>query len=336
MGDSDQEKDDGTSVDMREAGRMRQRGVIRRKIAAAAPPSVGAEGLPGADRGWRLSLARAARDSARVQLEIRALTQIRLSLAELLELPEDMALIALLEGPGEGLGLMILSPATHSALVESQTSGRVAVAAPVPRRPTRTDAAMVAPLIDNALVRLEDALAEEEDLIWAGGFRYASFLEDARPLPLLLEDGDYRVLDARLSLGEGGREGRILLALPAEGQGRRLRPADTASPAAPDAGQDPQNFTEALTDRVAGAGCVLDAVLARLSLPLARVTGLQEGELLTLPGGMLDRIGFEGVDARRLAEGKLGQSRGMRAVRLNPTAAQGQENTPAVLLRVAG
>ena len=54
-----------------------------------------------------------------------------------------------------------------------------------PRKPTRTDAAMVAGLIDAALAGLEQALLQEADLVWAGGFRYASFLDDARPIGLL-------------------------------------------------------------------------------------------------------------------------------------------------------
>ena len=106
----------------------------------------------------------------------------RRSLAELLELPPDRALLAILDGPDAGLGLMMLSPAVLSALIEVQTIGRVSAQPPAARKPTRTDAAMVAGVIDRALGELDTVLAEEADLIWAGGFRYASFLEDARPL----------------------------------------------------------------------------------------------------------------------------------------------------------
>ena len=49
-------------------------------------------------------------------------------------------------------------------------------------------------MVDAALEGLEIALAEEADLIWADGFRYASFLDDPRPLGLLLEDIAYRCL----------------------------------------------------------------------------------------------------------------------------------------------
>lgn len=285
-------------------------GVLRRKLLAARADR--AEGGPGADRGWRIALARAARDTLKLPLDVAALTLDRRSLAELLELPPDRSLIAVLEGPGEGLGVLILSPEVLSGFVESLTMGRVSAGLAPSRRPTRTDAAMVAATVDAALAGLERALAEEADLIWAGGFRYASFLDDPRPLGLLLEDVPYRLLRAEVSLALGARTGTVMLALPAEGRGR-VPPRAAAQKQPPDHGPA---FAEALAERVAGADCVLMAVLARLTMPLAAVMSLAEGQVLALPQAALDRITLEGVDGRRLASGRLGQNRGMRAVRL--------------------
>jgi len=288
-----------------------QDNVIRRKIAAARAQM--AEGGPGADRGWRLALARAARDCLGLPLEVTALAMQRASLAELLELPPSQALIAVLQGPAEGMGLLILSPPVLAAMIEAQTLGKVATAPIASRKPTRTDAAMVAPTLDAALEGLEQALAQEADLHWAGGFRYASFLDDPRPLGLLLEDIDYRVLTADLSLGLGARHGAVLLAVPAQGKG--VLPV--VALAGPDtAAQTGQAFAQALADQLDAVSCVLDAVVSRVSLPLARVMALKVGEVITLPRAAIDRISFEGLDGRALAEGRLGQNRGMRAIRL--------------------
>lgn len=285
--------------------------VIRRKIAASLAGR--AEGGPGADRGWRLALARAARDRLKLPLEVVSLSLGQCSLAELLELPPERSLIAMLQGPADGVGLLVLSPGVLAAMVEVQTLGRVGTAPLAARRPTRTDAAMVAEVLDAALTGLEVALAEEADLIWAGGFRYASFLEDPRPLGLLLEDIPYRLLQAEVSLAEGARGGQVLLALPAEGRGARpaLSPgaAETLAQAGP-------AFSEALAAQVEAADCVLDAVLARVSLPLERVMQFRVGETVTLPRASLDRLSFVGLDGRSLSKGKLGQQRGMRAIRL--------------------
>lgn len=290
---------------------MAAQSIIRRKVAAAKAEL--AVGGPGADRGWRLAMARAARDCLKLVLEVQSLTLDRRSLSELIDLPQDRALIAVLEGPGDGLGVIVLSPQVLTGFIEAQTTGKLKSTVVNPRRPTRTDAAMVVAVIDAALTGLEQALAEEADLVWAGGFRYASFLDDPRPLGLLLEDEPYKVLRAGVSLGGGARSGEIVLALPAAGRG--LRPAGK-----PDAGAAPEQghaFVQALTERVQGAQCRLDAVLARLTLPLADVLNLREGAVLTLPQAALDRISLEGLDGRRLADGRLGQNRGMRAIRLN-------------------
>ena len=295
--------------------------VIRRKILASRPQV--SEGGPGADRGWRLALARAARDDMKLGLDVAGLTLERRSLAELLEVTPDHGLITVLDGPREGLGLLMFSAPVLAGMIEAQTIGRVATGPISARKPTRTDAAMVAGMIDMALAGLETTLAQEADLVWAGGFRYASFLEDARPLGLLLEDVSYRVLTAEVSLGQGARKGAVILALPAEGRGVMppTAPAPTVDIHAP-------SFADALALQVEAADCVLQAVVARVSLPLSRLMDLQVGELMALPRAGIDRISFEGLDGRAVAEGRLGQNRGMRAVRLTP--AEPATRLPAV------
>ncbi|GLS87195.1 flagellar switch protein FliM [Cypionkella aquatica] len=300
-----------------------QDGIIRRKIAASQ--ALMAEGSPGADRGWRIALARAARDMLALPLEVTSLALHRRSLAEVLELPPPQALIAVLQGPAEGLGLLVLSPPALAAMIEAQTLGKVSGLALAARKPTRTDAAMVAPTLDAALDGLEQSLAQEADLQWAGGFRYASFLDDPRPLGLVLEDIDYRVMTAELSLGLGARQGSVLLVLPAEGKGARPM---QALPGPPDAAQAGLAFAQALGAQIEQTSCVLDAVVARVSLPLAQVLGLQIGEVIGLPRASIERVKFETMDGLPLAEGRLGQNRGMRAIRLNAGAPRAVATDP--------
>lgn len=299
--------------------------IIRRKLARGG--SAGGEGGPGADQGWRLAFARAARDVIGLHVDVTGLRLARRGLAELLDLPPERALIALLDGPAAGLGMIAVAPEILSALIEMQTIGKVAPQPPAPRRPTRTDAAMVAGLIDRALIELESILAEEADLEWAGGFRYASFLEDPRPLGLLLEDQPYRVLSADLQVAAADpaaapRRGQVILALPAEGRGQR--------PAARRGGRGPAReagagFSGALGEAVLAADCRLDAAICRLVLPLAQVMALAPGQVLTLTGAALDKITLSGIDGRPLAQARLGQQRGLRALRLTQTGDAGQD-----------
>lgn len=292
--------------------------MIRRKLATGRAAQ--AEGGPGADRSWRLAFARAARDKLKLPVDFNTMALQRCSLAELLEIPAERSMILVLDGPKEGLGLLVLSPDVMAAMIEVQTIGKVGTH-PVPaRKPTRTDAAMVVGTIDAALAGLEDGLQEEADLVWAGGFRYASFLDDPRPLGLLLDDISYRVLRAEISLGLGARVGQVVLAVPAEGRGRMpaLRPARVVE----DVMSGPA-FSTALAAQVEGADCVLAGILARVSMPLARVMALKVGEVLILPSAALDRISLEGLDGRQVAEGRLGQNRGLRAVRIGTLMAEG-------------
>lgn len=319
---------------MAREGKVAAQGVIRRKLNAAQV--VVPEGGPGADRGWRLALARAARDQLKAPLEVQALTLARAGLAEVLEAPPHRALLAVLEGPGEGLGMLAISPEVLQAMIELLTMGRVGAAVAGPRKPTRTDAAMVASLIDAALADLEISLAQEADLVWAGGWRYASFLDDPRPLGLMLEDVSYRLLTAEVDLAHGARKGGLVLALPAEGRGRMPQRASTYM--LKDDAQTHHAFSEALAEEVEGAQSQLDAVLTRVSLSLSRVVGLAVGDVLPLSVATLDKVSIEGLDGRKMAEGKLGQNRGMRALRLNAEAPSGRTpvSAAAPMMPLAG
>ena len=316
-------------------GALLQLPVAERGIGADQRCGIGVQdGAPGADRGWRLALARAANDEIALPLDVARMSVTRRSLAELLEVAPERALIAVLEGPGDGLGILTFSPPVLSAMIEMQTMGRVGSGAPAVRKPTRTDATMVAGVIDRALEDLEAGLEYDPDLIWAGGFRYASFLDDPRPLGLLLEEASYRVLEAEVRLAGGAKSGQVLLALPAEGRGRTPRPTPEATPAPVAQAQ----FTTALTAQVMLTEAELAAVLHRTTIPLSQVMGLVPGAILPLPMAALDRIVLQGLDGRQLAVGRLGQNRGMRAVRLilEPVAAETPVPEAPPVLKVVG
>lgn len=285
-----------------------EHGVIRRKLALRQPVAV----QGGADRAWPLALARAARDCHGLALDASPAGTGPVSLAELLERVPERALILLLEGPGGGSGVLMLCPEVLAALIEVQTLGKVTALPVLPRRPTRTDAAMVMDWADQALAGLEEALQADEDLVWAGGFRHTEFLEEPRSLPLLLDDAPWQIVPVACDLASA-RQGQVILALPAEGRGQQPRRPETAAPSEDGEGQA---FAAALTEQVLGAEAEVQAVLLRLNLPLADLMALQPGQMLPLPGAALDRIDLCGTTGRTCAQGRLGQQRGMRAVRL--------------------
>lgn len=272
------------------------------------------------ERAWDMALRRSAQDMLALRVDVQACRMRRLSLTELLELPGARSLIGVLDGPGEGMGIIVLSPDVLSGLVEVQTIGRVSTHPPLARKATRTDAAMVAGFLDAALVDMEAALAGLPELIWAGGYRYASFLDDPRPLALMLEDAHWQVLEVDLALAGGVKSGHVLLALPANG-----RPAGAPGMADAVNALDAA-FADGLHQQLCQVECRMDAVMVRISLDLSELMALGIDDVLALTGASLDLVQLETPNGRRLASGRLGQARGMRALRLTHV----DSDTPAM------
>lgn len=326
-----------------------QMGVLARKLARGrgggadfgaglqdAAPDLSAFGEEGAGvaapsvdphlRAWRLALARAARDQLKMTIGFSEVTTAQVSLTEVLETPMQRALILMLQGKGEGMGLMILSGQMLAAMVEMLTLTHLAPHLPDEgdlRKPTRTDAAMAVEFIDAALAGFEAVVAESGAENWAAGYRYAAFIEDPRPLHLMLEDGDYHLLAADLVLEDGTRSGKIHLALPVPPPALPqldFGPIDFAA----DAGEAPlpedDTFTDDLAAQVQDLPVQVEAALAQISLPIERIMRLAVGEVIALPLANLDQISLLGLDGFRVAGARLGQNRGMRALRLTDVA----------------
>jgi len=314
-------------------------GVLARKLARArgdAPPSAAfdadlpplgsAMGFAGDDtpaaqdsdlRAWRMALARAARDQLKMTVGFSSLTARQTSLTEVLEVPMQRALIVMLQGQGEGMGLLVLSGQMLAAMIEMLTLTRLSPHSPSDddlRKPTRTDAAMAVEFIDAALAGFESLQEGGQGGSWAAGYRYAAFIDDPRPLHLMLEDCEYHLFCADLALEDGSRSGAIALALP-----RAPVPMpvfDFTPEPSFDTADDAPNFTQDLGDIVQKLPVQINASIAQITLPIERVLRLQVGEVLALPLAALDQISVLGLDGRRIAGGRLGQNRGMRALRL--------------------
>ena len=304
-------------------------GVLARKLAAAraAASPIMPDFVPEfdtplhsivdpAERAWRISLARAARDHMKLALGFESLRADEVGLVEVLETPMERALILMLEGEGDTLGLIIISSPILSGMIEMLTLSRLAADhGDAPRSPTRTDAAMVIDMIDAALSTFAKTMAEQGAMEWSHPYHYAAFIEDPRPLHLMLEDGNYRLLRAEVHLEHGARQGAITLAVPVQAAFQM----DFAAPEVdffPTATEMSDVFAVEFSDQIAAVPTHLDAVLAQITLPLDRILRLQAGEVLALSGAALDNIRLQGINGLPMAAGKLGQQRGMRAIRL--------------------
>ena len=293
--------------------------ILARKIAAHRP---GAAEVFSPDRALFTAFAREAERKLQLPLLPVLLTDQQRTGAEIAETLPEHALIALLDGPGDTTGLVVLDPGTLSALTEMMTIGQLGRASPA-RRPTRTDAALVAGLLDAALAGFDQMIAADPCRVWGAGFRYAAHLADARPLGLILDEPGYRCLSLDLAFGgeppEGqGRQGRVTLAFPARGRGHAPDKAGNQSGLPPaDHAEDAALFSAALGRVVDAVTAEVTAVLARVTLPLADFLALETGQSLTLPLQAVARIQVEGADGRLICLAELGQGNGQRALRLD-------------------
>lgn len=246
------------------------------------------------------------------------------TLAEVLEMLPEGGLFAVLEAQDDVQGLMVFDADLLSGVLEQMMMRRVSTRPPTPRRPTRTDAALTADLIDALLRRFEAPFAGQREWRWLGGFGYATYLDDARPLGLMMEDVDYRILTLNAEIGGGVRNCKLMVALPLGGGASAGSSAEKQQSSSDREATDPADappWSEALEDRVLPSKASMTAILHRMNLPLATVEGLAVGMELTFSQTVLDETALVGVDGSVVARGRLGQSGGRRAVRLVGTAA---------------
>lgn len=236
------------------------------------------------------------------------------ALEELVELPEAEGFAALLKGRDGPPGLVIFDPAAFSSVIEAMTIGTLSRRASAPRRATETDAALMADLVDAILAEL-DANPDPADP-FTPGFRQGSLIDDLRLLDVMLEEVSFALTVLEVDfLAEGTvRQGVVTLALP---EPSPEMPAFSGFDMPFDDGPVHDDAWErALEASVMTAPAQLGAILGRVRLPLSEVMALGVDSQVTLPLSQLEEVQLEGLDHAVLALGRLGQYRGMRALRL--------------------
>lgn len=284
--------------------------------AAQAPLPVAAPSRP-PERLVSSAIGRAAERVHGLPLFFDKIEIGRAALAELAELLPERALISVIEGPAEALGAVAICPGLLAAVIEMQAVGRVSSRAAPGRRPTRTDAAICADFLNACLAELGDELGALAGFERLRGFRYASFLDDPRPLGLMLEDTAFHLVSIRLRAGDAGqRDGRMVIALPAAPACAARTPvlAAAAPPLpAPDvraAGAAP------LAEAVRAVPIELVGVLCRRMISLGALRGLSPGDTIALPADVLGGATLETAAGQILFRGKLGEVAGRHALRL--------------------
>ncbi|WP_181900659.1 hypothetical protein [Paracoccus thiocyanatus] len=216
------------------SGRVLRRWIAKRDhMRSMAGPSPRQAAEFRLERAAATALARAAENQLHLPVFVEKLERSTITLAELPELLPERALLALVGGRRDALGVVAICPGLLASLIEMQAIGRVTSRPAQPRRPTRTDATISADFVNALLAELGRECATAADCPDFGAFRYVTYMDDPRPLTVTLEDGEMTRLCFHLRTGTGGqRDGQLMIALPAEtGTGRA--PAADGQPQLP-------------------------------------------------------------------------------------------------------
>jgi flagellar motor switch protein FliM len=180
-------------------------------------------------------------------------------------------------------------------------------------------------MVDSFLHHMSERCAEMSDVADVGGFLYGSFLDDRRPIGVVLDDIEYDLLRLRISLAQDMVVGTWTLVLP--------RP----SPSRPASLDDADDWDSRLAGAVVNSPVVLDAVLCHFRLTLKEALALTEGDVLRVPESAMEMLGLTAIGGAHVATGRLGQARGFRAVRLtaDPHAGTPEQTRAAPTLRLS-
>lgn len=256
-------------------------------------------------KSLRLALAKVADKMFGLAVTVATVEQVKIAQTEIQKTMSKDSLLLLLDGAAGARGAVAIDAQLLTALIEVQTMGKVRAAAADPRPYTRTDAAIVAPLLDAVMARYDAQLAADDPDHVERGFRFGDMMEDARTLALALEAPDFDMFRLTLDIGEGAKTGLLVLMLP-------HLSAPVATPGAGEAGGKPAfNMEKSALE----AQVPMDAVLTRLRLPLNKICALEPGALLPLPADCLAKTQLVASGGHVVARVKLGQMNGLRAVR---------------------
>lgn len=254
-------------------------------------------------RALRLVLARLSETVFGQPVIVSAISRWRADQQALLARVEGSPMMTTIRNDAGQTGAVILDLQLVSALVEAQTIGTILRRPAVDRLTTRTDAAICLPLIDDMLSGFEAEMLAQVDL-WPSGFRFAEWLGEKRAMDLALTALDYDVFRVEFELGQEGRSGILLLALPI-----------AEAPAEPVPEKRP---VASLKPAVLAAQARLTVILHRQQMTLKEVSALAVGTRLNIPIAALDRAHLCLPDGGQiLAEGRLGQRGGRWGLQVN-------------------
>jgi flagellar motor switch protein FliM len=272
------------------------------------------------DRALRFAFGGMVQGLPGLDVKVTTVSVDAVSLAEVPDMLEPAMFVALLEGQSDRIAASLICPALLAGVVEAIATGRVSAPAPVaPRPPTRTDAALTAPLIDDLLHQISSRCAPDLSEALQGGWVYGSFLSDPRPLPLMLEEGPFLRIRFNVNFGPTAQKGTWSILLPDTVSQTLRTPVQASEP----------NWAEEIEATIHACPTEFSVTLFRAQVSLDAALDLAVGDVLCIPVNALEVMTLETLTGSTIATGRLGQARGQKAIRL---ATELGQNDPEALI----
>lgn len=270
-------------------------------------PTAGAVEVPlTSTRALRLAVTRAADRSLGMTLTVAKVTEDLKPLDAMVALlPDEMSFVRLERGGGL-IGLVALDVQLRAAANEMQTMGRVSTHKAADRPHTGTDMMLAAPLCDGVLSLLPQTTRGSDLDGWVDDVTLGDPFESLRAASLVMADADYRVMRVTVDLVPDARQGEMIIALPNH---------QTAAISTPEVMTD-GTWNKRMHAAVSQAPATLQAVLHKMHLTLGYVDDLEVGHILPLSGATVGSVRLFAPDDVIVGKARLGQSAGMRAVRI--------------------
>ena len=269
-------------------------------------------------RALRVAMTRAADKALGLSLSVTRVGEETLQLEVVIEtLPNDYLYAGLLR-LGEVTGFIGLDAQMRAAVIEMQTIGSLSKSPQIERSPTTTDMVLAAPVCEMLLKLLHETTAGSDLDGWVDDVSLGDPFDSLRSVGLALEDADYRLMRLTIDLDVGERLGEIILALPNH----------TSQPIVPETDLGDSGWDIKMNRAVINAPATLDAILCRTKLTIGQVNTLQVGDVLPLYGATVSSVRLFAPEGVEVGSARLGQSGGLRAVRLETPVATVMRDIP--------
>ena len=230
------------------------------------------------------------------------------------EIAGDRLILRLLRD-GATVGICALDPVLVAGLLDVRTKGEIGAVLSEKREFTLTDSLLVAPFVRGLVAQIAGFEGDNALSSAALGLTVGGACPAGQAVALALGEGQLHHMDISVSLPLAGCEGQIAIAFKDVHRETRV-----------DDGARQGQWRAALAQNVMSSAAHLQVILTRLRLPLSTVQGLAAGDVLPLVGVRTTGIRVETPDGTLVVQARLGQSGGLRAVRVEaPVAVQMQD-----------